>query len=275
MARLPFFQTASLGKSGLFVCGRFAHNVCMPEEQAPSPSPTDDTSKDRNHRLKTLRREFRVSKAFSLNYLVYVPELLQGSRDEKCPTILFLHGLGESGEDPSAVLRQGLPPHVAQHPDFPFIVIAPQCPWNTWWPELADGLDQLLLHCAATLPIDQQRLYLTGLSMGGYGSWYLGALWPERFAAVAPICGGGIVFHGFPKRVERLKHTPVWAFHGALDDRVPLSESERLVDALRECGGNVKFTVYPQAEHDSWTETYSNPQLYSWFLSHRGGGAML
>jgi hypothetical protein len=153
MARLPFFQTASLGKSGLFVCGRFAHNFRMPEEQAPSPSPTDRTSKDRNHRLKTLRREFRVSKVFSLNYLVYVPELLQGSRDEKCPTILFLHGLGESGEDPSAVLRQGLPPYMAQHPDFPFIVIAPQCPWNTWWPELADGLDQLLIHCTTTLPI--------------------------------------------------------------------------------------------------------------------------
>jgi pimeloyl-ACP methyl ester carboxylesterase len=186
MARLPFFQTASLGKSGLFVCGCFAHNVCMPEEQAPSPSPTDDTSKDRNHRLKTLRRELRVSKAFSLNYLVYVPELLQGSRDEKCPTILFLHGLGESGEDPSAVLRQGLPPYVAQHPDFPFIVIAPQCPWNTWWPELADGLDQLLLHCAATLPIDQQRLYLTGLSMGGYGSLVLGGALAETFCCRCP-----------------------------------------------------------------------------------------
>jgi predicted peptidase len=123
-----------------------------------------------------MRRKFQISKAFGLNYLLYVPERVQGSRDEKFPTILFLHGLGESGEDPSAVLRQGLPPYVAQHPDFPFIVIAPQCPWNTWWPELADWLDQLLLHCGATLLVDHQRLYLTGLSMGGYGSWYLGAL---------------------------------------------------------------------------------------------------
>jgi predicted peptidase len=240
----------------------------MPEEQAPLP-PSEGTSGERNHLIQVMRREFRVSKTFGLNYLLYVPERVQGSRDEKCPTILFLHGLGESGDDPSAVLRQGLPPYVAEHPDFPFIVIAPQCPWNTWWPELADSLDQLLLDCGATLPVDAQRLYLTGLSMGGYGSWYLGALWPERFAAIAPICGGGIVFHGFPKRVERLKHTPVWAFHGALDDRVPLSESQSLVDALRECGGNVKLTVYPQAEHDSWTETYSNAELYSWFLSHR------
>jgi predicted peptidase len=246
----------------------------MPEDQAPLPS-RERISSERNSPMKSMRKEFRVSKAFRLNYLVYVPERGQSRPDEKCATILFLHGLGESGEDPAAVLRHGLPPYVAEHPNFPFIVIAPQCPWNTWWPELADELDQLLLHCGATIPIDHQRLYLTGLSMGGYGSWYLGALWPQRFAAIAPICGGGIVFHGLPKRVERLKDTPVWAFHGALDDRVPLSESERLVDALRECGGNVKLTVYPDAEHDSWTQTYSNPELYSWFLSHRVGGATL
>ena len=244
----------------------------MPEEQARLRQPSGANPGERDHPLKVMQREFQVSKAFGLNYLLYVPEPVQGNRDEKCPTILFLHGLGESGEDPSAVLRYGLPPYVAEHPDFSFIVIAPQCPWNTWWPELADGLDQLLLYCGATLPVDHQRIYLTGLSMGGYGSWYLGALWPERFAAIAPICGGGIVFHGFPERVERLKDIPVWAFHGALDDVVPLNESEKLVDALRECGGNVKFTVYPHAAHDAWTETYNNAELYAWFLSHRVRG---
>ena len=109
---------------------------------------------------------------------------MQGNRDKECPTILFLHGLGESGEDPSAVLRHGLPRYVAEHPDFPFIVIAPQCPWNTGWPELADWLDQLL-HCGATLPVDYQRLYLTGLSMGGYGSW-LGALLAGTFRRRCP-----------------------------------------------------------------------------------------
>jgi predicted peptidase len=188
------------------------HNAGMPEEQAPLRQPSGGTSGQRNLPLKVMQTKFEVSKAFGLNYLLHVPEPVEGSRDEKCPTILFLHGLGESGEDPSAVLRHGLPRYVAEHPDFPFIVIAPQCPWNTWWPELADWLDQLLLHCGAILPVDHQRLYLTGLSMGGYGSWYLGALWPERFAAIAPICGGGIVFHGFPERVERLKHTPFGLF---------------------------------------------------------------
>jgi predicted peptidase len=107
--------------------------------------------------------------------------------------------------------------------------------------------------------------------MGGFGSWYLGARWPRRFAAVAPICGGGLIFHGFPERVQRLKDTPVWAFHGAKDDVVPVDESQRLVDALREYGGKVEFTVYPEAAHNSWTPTYNNPELYRWFLSHRGG----
>jgi predicted peptidase len=238
----------------------------MPQEHTPA---SGGTTGEPTHPLKVARTEFRISKSFDLQYLLYVPDAAQRNSDEKCPTILFLHGLGESGCDPSSVLRIGLPPYVEQHPDFPFIVIAPQCPWNTCWPELAEGLDQLLLHCVSTLPIDHKRVYLTGLSMGGYGSWYLGALWPQRFAAIAPICGGGIIFHGFPKRVERVKGTPVWAFHGALDESVPLSESQRLVDALRECGGTVRFTVYPDAAHDSWTPTYNNEELYSWFLSHR------
>jgi predicted peptidase len=221
--------------------------------------------------VKIIGTDLQFSRTIHLKYLLHVPEQAQRGAHEKWPAILFLHGLGESGDDPSAVLQEGLPPYVAPRPDFPFIVVAPQCPWDTWWPELADSLDQLLLHCGRTLPIDQERLYLTGLSMGGYGSWYLGALWPERFAAVAPICGGGIVFHGFPKRVERLKNTPVWAFHGAKDDVVLLAESQKMVDALRESGGSVKFTIYPDAGHDSWTETYNNPELYSWLLSHRVG----
>ena len=219
--------------------------------------------------MKIFETDFRFSKTLHMKYALHVPEAAQRSPQDKWPTILFLHGLGESGDDASAVLREGLPRHVTQHPDFPFIVVAPQCPWNTWWPELADYLDQLLLHCETTLPIDKQRLYLSGISMGGFGSWYLGTLWPGRFAAVAPICGGGLVFHGFPKRVERLKDTPVWAFHGAKDDIIPLAETQILVDALTKCGGTVDLTVYPNAGHDSWTETYNNPELYSWFLSHR------
>ena len=104
--------------------------------------------------------------------------------------------------------------------------------------------------------------------MGGYGTWHLAAAQPDRFAAIAPICGGGLWYEGFPEKVCVLEKVPVWAFHGAKDPSVPLEESAKMVRALEACGGNVRFTVYPDATHDSWTETYDNPELYEWFLSH-------
>ncbi len=218
--------------------------------------------------MKNLRADIHLVEDSQLNYQLHIPAQAEKEGDQLWPAILFLHGWGESGDDGSAVLEIGLPAYIADKPEFPFIVIAPQSPWFTWWPELAGSLDQLLEQCLAELPIDPQRLYLTGLSMGGFGSWYLAAKWPDRFAAVAPICGGGYWFHGFPERAAELKDTAVWAFHGALDDMVPLSASEEMVAVLREHGGDVRFTVYPDADHDSWTETYNNPQLYSWFLQH-------
>jgi predicted peptidase len=162
--------------------------------------------------MQILETNLHAARTFRLSYLLHLPPEARQATERKWPAILFLHGLGESGNDPSAVLRTGLPQYVTQHRDFPFVVIAPQCPWNSWWPELAEWLDQLLVERLSNLPIDSRRVYLTGLSMGGFGSWYLGALWPERFAAVAPICGGGLWFHGFPKRVARLRKIPVWAF---------------------------------------------------------------
>lgn len=221
--------------------------------------------------MKSLRADILLAEDSHLSYQLHLPAQAKSDGDQLWPAILFLHGWGESGDDISAVLEIGLPAYIADKPDFPFIIIAPQCPWFTWWPELAGSLDQLLEQCLAVLPIDQQRLYLTGLSMGGYGSWYLASRWPDRFAAVAPICGGGYWFHGFPERVSKLKDTPVWAFHGAQDDVVPLAASEEMVSVLRKNGGDVKLTVYPQADHDSWTETYSNPELYTWFLKHEKG----
>jgi predicted peptidase len=219
-------------------------------------------------RMESHLLESRISKTVRLRYLLHLPAKAGTDAVQLWPTILFLHGLGESGDDPKTVLLQGLPAYVVQQSDFPFIVIAPQCPWGTWWPELADGLAQLLDDCMGRYPVDPKRLYLTGLSMGGSGAWYLASIWPHRFAAVAPICGGGYWFHGFPQRVCALKETPVWAFHGAKDDVVPLAASKDMVRALRECGGDVRLTVYPEAGHDSWTITYNNPELYRWLLQH-------
>ena len=218
--------------------------------------------------METLQADIHLNEHSKLNYLLHVPAGVESNAEQLWPAILFLHGHGESGDDLSDVLKIGLPQYIADKPDFPFIVIAPQCPWFSWWPELAGSLDRLLEQSLATLPIDPQRLYLTGLSMGGFGCWYLGSTRPGKFAAVAPICGGGYWFHGFPERVAAMKETPVWTFHGAKDDVVPLEATDQLVTTLRESGGDVKFTVYPEADHDSWTEAYNDPELYEWLLQH-------
>ena len=111
--------------------------------------------------------------------------------------------------------------------------------------------------------MDTRRIYLTGLSMGGYGTWATATRYPDRFAAIAPICGGGEVL-----LANLLKDTPIWAFHGDADTVVPLSKSQEMVEAVNRSGGNAKLTIYPGVNHDSWTQTYNNDALYEWFLSH-------
>jgi len=206
--------------------------------------------------------EKKVVKRVSANYLLYLPKDYGKDRRQRWPVILFLHGAGERGGDLELVKKHGPPKIVEDKKDFPFIVLSPQCPEGGWWP--ADFLIPLLDEVAKQYRVDKSRVYLTGLSMGGFGTWALAIEHPDRFAAIAPICGGGD-----PKLVSRIKHLPVWVFHGAKDPVVPLEKSEMMVKALEEAGGNVKFTAYPEATHDSWTETYDNPELYEWFLSHR------
>ncbi|MEH2137306.1 prolyl oligopeptidase family serine peptidase [Nostoc sp.] len=208
-----------------------------------------------------------VTSTDSYNYLLFLPDGLHPDGDRNqiqqplLPTILFLHGAGQRGSDLDDVKKHGIAKVVEQQPDFPFIVISPQCPRREYWniERLSNLLDEVIASCA----VDPDRVYLTGLSMGGYGTWHLAAAQPERFAAIAPICGGGN-----PQAAGKLKNLPVWAFHGAKDNVVPLSESEIMVSALKVHDGNVKFTVYPEANHDSWTQTYNNPELYEWFLQH-------
>jgi len=115
--------------------------------------------------------------------------------------------------------------------------------------------------------VDKDRVYLTGLSMGGFGVWALATEYPDRFAAIAPICGGGRRLLDFPGRLARIVNLPVWSFHGDRDEEIPVEESTKLVEALRQHGGNVASTVYPGVGHDAWTRTYANPELYDWFLA--------
>ncbi|MDZ7331364.1 MAG: prolyl oligopeptidase family serine peptidase [candidate division KSB1 bacterium] len=205
-----------------------------------------------------------LKKTVSLNYLLFLPKDYSSTK-KSYPLILFLHGAGERGDDLSLVKVHGIPKVVEQQPDFPFIAISPQCPSDRWWvdPWLLEALNALVDQVIDKYRVDASRVYLTGLSMGGFGTWALAMTFPEKFAAIAPICGGGMPWMAF-----RIKDVPVWVFHGAKDPVVPIQRSEEMVDALKKVGGNVKFTVYPDAGHDSWTETYNNPELYRWFLEH-------
>ncbi len=211
----------------------------------------------------------RITRTLHLDYLLSLPQGYETESGARWPLILFLHGIGERGTHPESLNKHGIPKVVEEGKKLPFITVSPQCPPLTTWGDHIDALDALLHEVAATYAVDTARSYLTGLSMGGYGTWYLATLYPHRFAAIAPICGGGSTAYGFPQRVCVLKDVPVWVFHGAQDTTVPLLESEVLVKTLRRCGGQVRFTVYPEAGHDAWTETYANPALYTWFLEHR------
>ena len=212
--------------------------------------------------------ERKVEKKVSLNYLLYVPVEYDEKPDSMWPLVLFLHGMGERGDDLELVKKHGIP-KVVEDRDFPFVAISPQCPLHSTWTMELDALYGLVIEATRIYNVDRSRIYLTGLSMGGFRSWHLAEAHPELFAAVVPICGGAVPMIGFPERIKVLKETPIWAFHGAKDDTVPLKTSQDLVDVLRKHNGNVKFTVYPNAGHDSWTETYDNPELYKWLLKQK------
>lgn len=211
------------------------------------------------HEVMSMKRT--ITKAVELQYLLFLPEGYGDDPKALWPMILFLHGAGERGSDVEAVRNQGLPGLLDEIDYFPFVLVCPQCPDGYWWGDKLDDLNALIDDTIENFTIDEKRIYLTGLSMGGYGTWHLASAYPERFAAIAPVCGGGI-----PEEAYILKDIPVWVFHGADDDIVPPEESQVMVDALRKCGGNVMFTLYPNTNHNSWTQTYKNPELYRWLL---------
>ncbi len=196
----------------------------------------------------------------NFKYLLYLPEDYE--KQASWPLLLFLHGSGERGDDLQLVKKHGPPKLIEAGRKYPFIVVSPQCPKGKSWEafELTALLDDLSEH----YKVDPDRIYVTGLSMGGFGTWSLAAYTPQRFAAIVPICGGGD-----PYLTRRLKQLPIWVFHGAKDPAVALERSETMVEALKKNGNEVQFTVYPEAGHDSWTETYDNPKLYEWLLKQR------
>ncbi len=196
-----------------------------------------------------------------IQYQLFLPRDYRNDGQE-WPMMLFLHGAGERGTDLELVKKHGPPNIVDSKSDFPFIVVSPQCPANQRFNPAE--LIQLVDHLVAAYRVDKKRVYVTGLSMGGYGTWSLCAANPGRFAAAVPICGGGKT-----EDADKLKSLPLWVFHGANDGIVNVQQSEEMVKAIEAAGGNVKFTVYPEAGHDSWTETYNNQAVYDWLLSQK------
>lgn len=210
-----------------------------------------------------------IEKKLSLNYLIHLPDDYSDNSSEKFPLILFLHGGGERGNDIDLVKKYGVPRYMEEHEDFPFIVVSPQCPFNTLWTMEMDSLYELLKEIIKNYNIDTSRIYLTGFSMGGFGTWHFAEAYPDLFAALVPVCGGTEDNIGFPERIKKLKDIPIWTFHGAKDTKVPVEKTQELVEVLNGCNGNIKFTIYPEGYHKVWTSTYSNYEVYEWLLRQK------
>lgn len=205
-----------------------------------------------------LRRKHGAQSIY--NTLVSLPEGYAGDH-KSAPLLLFLHGVGERGDDLALIEHEGPVTAREQGMKLPFIIVSAQCPYGERWDPLV--LNFLLDELEQRYRIDKTREYVTGLSMGGTGTWDLAMAYPDRFAAVVPIAEGGD-----SRLAARMKHLPTWAFHGTLDDRVPLRFVQSTVDALKAAGGDVRFTIYPDRHHDSWLPAYADPRLYDWILSH-------
>lgn len=196
---------------------------------------------------------------------VQLSYLLHGAgATEPMPLALFLHGAGERGAELDRVRIHGLPRELSAGRELSCIAVSPQCPAGRFWTELTGVLAALIDDVQRRHPIDPTRVYLTGISMGGYGVWKLASEIAERVAAAVPVCGGGD-----PRWAPRLTSVPIWAFHGSDDPIVPASESIRMVSALEELGAPAKLTIYPGVGHDSWTRTFADDALYEWLFAQR------
>ncbi len=209
---------------------------------------------------KQVPQQLKTQVPVEMGYLLYLPQNYE--QQDSWPLMLFLHGAGERGTDLDLVKKHGPPKLVAAGREFPFIIVSPQCREQRWWQPVE--LNALLDEIVRKYKVDEDRIYVTGLSMGGFGTWSLAAYAPRRFAAVVPICGGGETYW-----TRRFAHLSCWVFHGAKDHVVPIQRSQEMVDALKKNGGDARLTVYPEAGHDSWTETYNNPELYRWLLQQK------
>ena len=211
-----------------------------------------------------------VTQSFTIGFLLYLPPEYGQGQAQTWPLILFLHGSAENGTDPEQVAANGLPQLLAGDVHFPFMVLSPQAPDGVvWWGTELDQVHALLDQIQANYAVDPKRVYLTGISMGGFGAWAMAIQYPQRFAALVPIAGGwNSENDSIPGNICVLKDLPIWVFHGEQDDIVLPQKSQLMVDALAKCGSDVKFTLYPGADHRaSWALAYAEPALFKWLLA--------
>lgn len=217
-----------------------------------------------------------------LPYRFLKPRGSEAAGDQRYPLVIFLHGIGERGEDNRKQFKNGAEQFAteANREKFPCFLVVPQCPGDQLWspirgtrdnPAFADQPTEpaaMVLELIETLceeqPIDRDRIYLVGLSMGGYGTWDLVCREPDRFAAAIPVCGGGD-----PAQAEKLTKLPLWVFHGDADTLVPPDRSRAMVEAIKQAGGEPKYTEYPGVGHDSWTATFSDEKVLEWLFSQK------
>jgi predicted peptidase len=217
---------------------------------------------------------FKNAAGAELRYRIHVSKAKEG---EKLPLVLFLHGAGERGDDNAAQVKHGIKQFLAREAKYPCILVVPQCPKGVWWanrggkapadakaPEPGALAIELVESLAKEHGADLKRLYITGLSMGGFGTWELIARHPERFAAAVPICGGGDV-----SRAAVIAKIPQWIFHGDKDTAVKVDESRKMVEAMKSAGGSPKYTEYPGVGHNSWDNAYADDALYEWLFAQK------
>ena len=203
--------------------------------------------------------ETRGPAGVTIDYLLFLPQGYERS-NQYWPLMLFLHGAGETGTNLANVKRNGPPKYVESHPDFPFILVSPQT--RGGWDNKT--LMALLDDISNKYRVDRRRVYLTGVSMGGSGTWALAGAHPDRFAAIVPVSGMGNM-----SDAKRLATLPIWVFHGAKDTNISAEYSRKMVAAVKAAGGNVTYTEYPEAHHNIWKRVYDNPELYTWLLAQR------
>ena len=205
--------------------------------------------------------KFKDKRIESMQYAISLPKSFDG---EKMPMVVCLHGAGERGTDPEKLFVHGFGRCLGRGEELPALVILPQCPERLIWNHLTEELKELIDHVAAEYDVDTDRISITGLSMGGFGTWEMGMSYPGFFSALAPICGGGTSW-----RASLIGKTPVWAFHGASDTVVPTGASIDMYTKLKGAGGNVELTLLHNVGHDSWTFACERTTLFSWLISKR------